>query len=631
MAVPTNPEEVLELLRQSELIAETDLALCREEAATALTAEQFANELVRRGLITRFHATNLLKGRWRGFFVGKYRLLELIGAGGMGQVYLAAHKTMRRLVALKLLSLRPGADPSILPRFQREARAMAALDHPHIVKAFDADQDDKIHYIVLEYVDGVSLSELIKQQGPMPVERAANFICQAALGLHHAHQMGIIHRDIKPGNMLLDREGLVKILDMGLARVFHDNADNLTLQHNAGQALGTADYLAPEQATNSHEVDPRADVYALGGTLYYLLMGRAPFQGASTTQKLAWHQLKMPPAIRQQRPEVPAAVEAIVNKMMAKKAEDRFASAEEVREVLDAWAGPTLPPHEKEMRQHCPAVQQLLLPNLPRESFVHRGDRKQSATNIPLVQSNSSPRTPPPIPAPQPPVPPSRVRPAPSSAARKRPRTAEVRRLTDTPGTAHPLRHDTDLSPHGPSRQAARPTTPPTTEADQAFAAYLPGSKTPAPLSSWLRNWWPALLVAGMLVGGTIAGAMWSLAVNGADKEPPTVTASEAANHINKRCTVQLQVQSVGSFKNGPPGIYLHSESDWKQRGNFSVVLSNAAIQRYRDEGVEDFVQHFKDRTIRVTGTIQQQKDRNLKFQRVQTVIDDPASVQVVD
>ncbi len=307
MAAPTTPEELLDLLRQSNLLSESDLENCRARAGMAPSAEKLAEELVRAGLLTPFHSTNLMRGRWRGFFLGKYRLLEQLGAGGMGQVFLAAHQMMRRLVALKVLTLRPGADPSMLPRFQREARAMAVLDHPNIVHAYDCDQDEKVHYIVLEYVDGISLSDLVKRRGPLAVERAVNYVWQAAQGLQQAHDCGIVHRDIKPGNILVDRQGVVKILDMGLARLFHDHADNLTLEHNAGRALGTADYLAPEQVANSHDVDPRADIYSLGASLYYLLMGKAPFQGATVAQKLLLHQLKAPPALREVRRRSPRA------------------------------------------------------------------------------------------------------------------------------------------------------------------------------------------------------------------------------------------------------------------------------------------------------------------------------------
>jgi eukaryotic-like serine/threonine-protein kinase len=631
MAAPTTPAEVFDLLRQSGLVAESEMARCKELANEAMTAEQFVEELVRRGLVTPFHTSNLLKGRWRGFFVGKYRLLELLGVGGMGQVYLAAHETMRRLVAIKLLTLRPGADPSILPRFQREARAMAALDHPHIVKAFDADKDDKIHYIVLEYVDGLSLNDLVRQRGTLTLDRAANYICQAAIGLHHAHQMGVIHRDIKPGNMLIDRDGLVKILDMGLARLYHDSADNLTLEHNAGQALGTADYLAPEQATNSHDVEPRADIYALGCTFYFLLTGRAPFQGASISQKLAWHQTRMPASVRQSRPDVPVEVEAILNKMMAKKPQDRFATAEEVREVLEPWAGPLLPPEEHELPQHCPAVHQMVLPNLPRETFVHRDQAKRPTGKVPRVQMNAATLTPPPAASPPAPTPAPAPQPPPTPPGGARPRSGEVRRVADTPPAGNQISTDTERTPRGQTRSVARPATPAPTMADQSFAAYLPQAPKKNAEGTWLRRWWATMLVVSMLVVGGVAGAVSSLATRMMERDLPTLPASEAGNHVNQRRTVELQVRSVVAVKNGSPVIYLHSEADWKQRDNFSVVLTNAAIQRYREDGVEDLVQYFKDRTIRVTGTIQQQKDRNLKFQRVQTVIDDPASVRSVE
>src|SRR4029077_4492645 len=164
--------------------------------------------------------------------------------------------------------------------------------------AYDIDSDNKMHFLVMEYVDGSSLHEIVKRFGPMDVTRAAHYMAQAACGLQHAHEAGIVHRDIKPGNLLVDRSGTVKILDMGLARFFHDDRDELTKQYDAGSVLGTADYLAPEQALDSQPVDTRAHIYSLGATLYFMLAGKSPFQAGTVAQKLIWHQVRQPKPIR---------------------------------------------------------------------------------------------------------------------------------------------------------------------------------------------------------------------------------------------------------------------------------------------------------------------------------------------
>ena len=309
--------------------------------------------------MTTFQAEHLLAGKWRGFVIaGKYRLLLRVGAGGMGSVYLCEHILMKRRVALKVLPAGQAEDKAALDRFHREARAVAALDHPNIVRAHDIDREDKLHFLVMEYVDGTSLQDVIKRFGPMNVLRAAHYVAQAAYGLQHAHEAGIVHRDIKPGNLLIDRTGTVKILDMGLARFFHDDRDELTKQYDATSVLGTADYLAPEQALDSHGVDIRADIYSLGATLYYLLAGQSPFQEGTVAQKLIWHQVREPRSIQEFRPDVPDELAAVINKMMAKKPEDRFQTPLELAEALSPWTQtPLAPPPEEEMPQLGPGGQ----------------------------------------------------------------------------------------------------------------------------------------------------------------------------------------------------------------------------------------------------------------------------------
>jgi serine/threonine protein kinase len=248
MASPATNAEFLDLVRKSGVLDEKRLEAHLEKlrAAGAMAAEpgKLAGLLVRDGLLTHFQAEQILLGKWRRFTIGKYKVLERLGSGGMGSVYLCEHKLMRRRVAVKVLPTAKAADPSALERFYREARAVAALDHPNIVHAYDIDQDENLHFLVMEYVDGSSFQEIVKKTGPMDPVRAAHYIHRACLGLQHAHAAGLVHRDIKPGNILVDRLGTVKILDMGLARFFNDEEDILTKKYDEN-VLGTADYLAP--------------------------------------------------------------------------------------------------------------------------------------------------------------------------------------------------------------------------------------------------------------------------------------------------------------------------------------------------------------------------------------------------
>jgi serine/threonine protein kinase len=315
-----------------------------------------ARLLVRDGLLTAFQANLLLAGKWQGFvLLGKYKLMDVIGSGGMGKVFLCEHMMLRRLVAVKVLPRAKTENPLAVERFYREARAVAALDHPNIVRAFDVDRDGMLHFLIMEYVDGSSLETVVSMHGPMDIGRAAHYIRQAALGLQHAHQAGWVHRDIKPANILLARDGTIKILDMGLARLFTDDNDNLTKQHGENAVLGTADYIAPEQAVSSHEVDIRADIYSLGGTFYFLLTGQPPFHEGSMAQKLIWHQMRQPKSVLALRPEVPPDLAAIVARMLAKDPNDRFATPGELAEALLPIAPPSAPPPpDKEMPRKDP-------------------------------------------------------------------------------------------------------------------------------------------------------------------------------------------------------------------------------------------------------------------------------------
>jgi tetratricopeptide (TPR) repeat protein/predicted Ser/Thr protein kinase len=250
----------------------------------------------------------------------RYRVLKVLGEGGMGTVYLAEQVRMGRKVALKVIHPHLLHRDSALPRFLHEVRAAARLSHPNIVQAFDADEAGGMHFFVMEYVKGMTLAKYLEREGPLPVHVACHFARQAAHGLQHAHEHGMIHRDIKPQNLMLTAKGQLKVLDFGLARLAGRHGQFT----GAGIVVGTADYMAPEQTKDSHTIDTRADIYALGCTLYQMLSGRVPFSGGTDIEKMIKHAMDAPPPLRDLRPDLPEALYAVVDKMMAKAPEDRF-------------------------------------------------------------------------------------------------------------------------------------------------------------------------------------------------------------------------------------------------------------------------------------------------------------------
>lgn len=358
--------QFLELLKKSGLVeakaVEALLNHFEQRGALPEDPAKLAAIFVREGMLTRFQAKQLLLGRSRRFFIGgKFKVLEQLGQGGMGTVYLCEHQLMRRLVAVKVLPTQQLADPSVLERFFREARAVAALDHPNLVRAYDADRDGDLYFLVMEFVDGVSLQQLVQEHGPLEIQRACHYIAQAAAGLQAAHEAGWVHRDIKPGNILLDRAGNVKLLDLGLARLFTDKADNLTQKFDDQATLGTADYLPPEQAMDIRSVDIRGDLYSLGATLYFCLAGHAPFADRETTaQKLVAHQMFEPTPLREIRPDVPARLAAMVAQMMEKNPDDRLQIPQDVVRALEPWTRePIAPPAAEEMPRWSKAIADL--------------------------------------------------------------------------------------------------------------------------------------------------------------------------------------------------------------------------------------------------------------------------------
>jgi serine/threonine protein kinase len=340
----------IRLLEESNLIESERLTDFLKEArqsfgARAEDSDFLAERLVEARLITLWHNqmiiegkhNALLGGRHRGFFIGSYKLLSHLGTGGMNSVFLAEHTVMKRLVAIKVLPFRGEQDRRFLERFRLESRAIASLDHPNIVRAHDFNNDQSVYYLVMEYIEGKDLHHYVKERGPLPFRMAADFVRQAAEGLHSAHRSGLVHRDVKPANLLVDRKKVVKLLDLGIARLEREPDAGLS-SDGSHQILGTADYLAPEQAIDSHTVDFRADVYSLGCTLYFLLTGHPPFCKGTIAQRMLAHQIQEPPSIFEDRPQAPPGLVEICQRMMAKKPEDRFRSAEEVAIALVEWA-----------------------------------------------------------------------------------------------------------------------------------------------------------------------------------------------------------------------------------------------------------------------------------------------------
>jgi serine/threonine protein kinase len=357
MAAPLTSNAFLGLVRQSGLIEPDRLDSYLEQRfhVGQLPSEpkELATVLIRDGLLTCFQAHELVQGKFRGFtFSNKYKVLERLGCGRNSNVFLCEHLGMRRKVVLKILPRAKAENPVALARFSREARAAGALHHPNIV------QENDLHFLVMEYVDGSSLQEIVERFGPMSIDRAAAFMRQAAIGLQHLHRTGLIHRDIKPANLMIDRQGIVKILDLGLARFFQDHEDLLTQQYDPRAVLGTADYVSPEQAFHGQGVDTRADLYSLGATFYFLLAGRPPFAGMAVAQKLLYHLMKESIPLRTLRPGIPEGLAAVVEKMMAKDREQRYQDAASIVAALTSWTeAPLAPPPASERPQLSPASQ----------------------------------------------------------------------------------------------------------------------------------------------------------------------------------------------------------------------------------------------------------------------------------
>jgi serine/threonine protein kinase len=345
------PQALLrELLDSSMILPEQWASLSpakRDLLNQACEAKKLLEQLVAESLLTKYQSTRIRASKSFGLILGNYRILDRIGAGGMGVVYRAEHVRMRRLVAIKVLSLVDDEDTQLALRFFSEMRAVARLQHPNIVTAIDAgearsaDPDAPVlYYFVMEFCEGIDLEGLVSRHGPMAPARACDLIYQVASALAEAHKQELVHRDIKPSNILITPEDQAKLLDFGLARQF---------QHRMtapGTVLGTIDYLAPEQARDSSTVDIRADIYALGGTLFWCLTGRTPFPAQpSMTQELVLRLTQAPPSMQRLRPDLPKELNSVIGRMMALNPDERYAAPEAVMRAL-------LPFLRRDSREH---------------------------------------------------------------------------------------------------------------------------------------------------------------------------------------------------------------------------------------------------------------------------------------
>jgi len=341
MQAPTAASELFELLQKSELLsAEQVRKVVRKlELSDDMPPEDVARALVQNRIVTPFQAERLLEGRYRGFVIDGYRVREVLGVGGMGCVYIAEDPEHNRKVALKVMSSQHALDAGMLARMKLEALAGMQIKHPNVIETYRIDSTGAVNYMVMEFMRGISLHELVALHGPVKWYMACDIFRQVAKGLNAAHELGIIHRDIKPANVLINSEGVAKLLDFGLAKIEGRAGEEFSLAMIFGHdCLGTPDYIAPEQAVDSSKIDATADLYSLGCTLYVALTGRVPYPEKTNAAKIAAHQNKTYRPIQDIRKDVPDEVVAIVDRLMSKNPKDRFQSAAELVDALKPFS-----------------------------------------------------------------------------------------------------------------------------------------------------------------------------------------------------------------------------------------------------------------------------------------------------
>jgi serine/threonine protein kinase len=607
MTPPSTNQDLVELIRKSGVVpAERLDAFFRRQRGRAKQwrePQQLATALLEDGLLSRFQSRNLLKGRSRGYWIKRCLVLEPLGAGGMGRVFLCEQTPMRRLVAVKVLP--PNTPPGSTERFLREARASAALDHPNLVRAFDADHEDRFHFMVLEFVDGPTLQKYVDRQGPLDIPRACHYTAQAALGLSHAHAAGWIHRDVKPGNLLVDHSGTVKVLDLDLARFSLGADEQLTKQFDDQNLLGTADYIAPEQTLPDHVVDSRADIYSLGVTLYFLLTGQPPFAAGNVLQKLTSHRLSEPTPLTQLRPDLPNGLALLVERMMAKTPAQRFQTAAEVAVALQPYlAGGPFRPNPRDLPSYCPRVRLLAetgkATSLSLPSLTSVDTAMLMGTSAPVLSSGAY---------------------APATAfAATTPSMPAPASVAPSAATLHAV------APLGPSTASAAPNAPgmPLPASSRwrhhrvVLIALTSGAALLLVALAGITGLW-AWEAFGMRapISGPVVGPGPSSSPNSGDY----LSALDAGRKLDQRCTVQYVVKRAALSTNRKT-LFLNSDANCKAETNFTVVIHGVDAEANID--VAALPTKYQGKTIRATGLV------TLFDGRPQIIAPDTASIKIV-
>jgi serine/threonine-protein kinase len=328
------PADLLPVIHQSGVLTERQFADLKAKVQSGdlpYESTNLAQRLVDEGTLTEYQAHRFLKGKSHGLVVGRYVILDRLGSGSMGRVFKAHHLMMDRMVALKIIAPEILSNERVVARFQREMKLVGRLDHPNVVRAFDADQMNKVLYIVMEYVAGESLSRRLRR-GLIPPAEMVAYAAQAAFGLGHAHAQGIVHRDIKPSNLLLTEDRKVKVLDLGLG-VLMEADEQSTFATADGIAVGTVDYMSPEQACG-RDVDGRSDLFSLGCAMYHLMTGRLPFPGNTPIERLGLRLSGRPVPITDLLPDLPSGLVHIIDRLLSNQPQDRFQKAEDAGEAL---------------------------------------------------------------------------------------------------------------------------------------------------------------------------------------------------------------------------------------------------------------------------------------------------------
>lgn len=546
-------QQLRSALRESGLYSASQLAAA-EPAFSVSDDARAADLLLSAGVLTQYQYKKLRNGRPLELVFGPFLILDKIGEGGMGKVYKAIHTGSRLIVALKVVRPQLMSNKTVLKRYEREAKAARALDHPNIVGLIDADEVNGRYYIAMEYVDGLDLSRLMRTFGDPPhkglpqYQEACEYIRQAALGLQHAHERGLVHRDIKPSNLLVygaralpntAGKAHVKVLDMGLVRSLLDDEMSRTELTRDGTVVGTPDYMAPEQAKNSSKIDARADVYSLGCALFFLLKGQPPFPDGSPIDKLLRHQLDPPPDIRATRPDIPATLGAIIAKLLRKNPDERYQTAAELAVALGPYCpGATfeeLSPDAVPTRQAN--AEPLVLAASP-DAVVDASGPDGLAPTHPTV-------VPAPAPPPQAGGPTIRVRvlqpgngkaPAPSRPAAPVPSATAVPR-----GDAQPSSDSLPGANREPPARGTKPLTKePTGQLPQPVTgapvrrapAPRPRKPTPPPKRGGFPLWIAAVVLVAILVISAVAILVFNRKPKDESSQPtsPSGTASRPTN-----------------------------------------------------------------------------------------------------